>query len=154
MANLKTMYSGVVNSPETYLKETLAQGATVMYVANGTVFGALPTLATIGDSENAETVLVKSKRSDGGYDIQRGFEGNDKKWDKATTVARNFTNYDYQTLVYNITNVNNGLSNIDLSPYAKKEDLGVKVLTMSQSEYDGLKNSGEVDANTLYFILQ
>lgn len=106
MANLKTMYKGVVNSPETYLKEMLTQGATVMYVADGSVFGTLPTLATIGDSENAETVLVKSKRSDGGYDIQRGFEGTDKKWDKATVVARNFTNYDYQTLVDNTNTLN------------------------------------------------
>lgn len=108
MANLKTMYKGVVNSPETYLKEVLTQGATVMYVADGSVFGALPTLATIGDSENAETILVKSKRSDGGYDIQRGFEGTDKKWDKATVVARNFTNYDYQTLVDNLNTLNSG----------------------------------------------
>nr|WLJ26387.1 MAG: hypothetical protein [Firmicutes phage HS18] len=106
MANLKTMYKGVVNSPETYLKEVLTQGATVMYVADGSVFGTLPTLATIGDSENAETILVKSKRSDGGYDIQRGFEGTDKKWDKATVVARNFTNYDYQTLVDNTNTLN------------------------------------------------
>ena len=108
MANLKTMYKGVVNSPETYLKEVLTQGATVMYVADGSVFGALPTLATMGDSENAETILVKSKRSDGGYDIQRGFEGTDKKWDKATVVARNFTNYDYQTLVDNLNTLNSG----------------------------------------------
>lgn len=106
MANLKTMYKGVVNSPETYLKEILTQGATVMYVADGSVFGTLPTLATIGDSENAETVLVKSKRSDGGYDIQRGFEGTDKKWDKAIVVERNFTNYDYQTLVDNTNTLN------------------------------------------------
>lgn len=106
MANLKTMYKGVVNSPETYLKEVLTQGATVMYVADGSVFGTLPTLATIGDNESAETILVKSKRSDGGYDIQRGFEGTDKKWDKATIVARNFTNYDYQTLVDNTNTLN------------------------------------------------
>lgn len=77
-----------------------------MYVADGSVFGTLPTLATIGDNESAETVLVKSKRSDGGYDIQRGFEGTDKKWDKATVVARNFTNYDYQTLVDNTNTLN------------------------------------------------
>lgn len=119
MANLKTMYKGVVNSPETYLKEVLTQGATVMYVADGSVFGALPTLATMGDSENAETILVKSKRSDGGYDIQRGFEGTDKKWDKATMVARNFTNYDYQTIIDNLNSLNNG----------KVEKSGSKILS-------------------------
>ena len=107
MANLKTMYKGVVNSPDTYLKETLAQGATVMYVMDGSVFGTLPTLAVIGENQAVETVLVKSKRSDGGFDIQRGFEGIDKKWEKAAAVARNFTNYDYQTLVDNLNTLNN-----------------------------------------------
>ena len=53
------MYKGVVNSPDTYLKETLAQGATVMYVMDGSVLGTLPTLAVIGDDQTVETVLVK-----------------------------------------------------------------------------------------------
>lgn len=119
MTNLKTMYKGVVNSPDTYLKETLAQGATVMYVMDGSVFGTLPTLAVIGDDQTVETVLVKSKRSDGGFDIQRGFEGVDKNWQKAATVARNFTNYDYQTLVDNVNTLNNG----------KVEKNGSKVLS-------------------------
>lgn len=98
---MKTMYKGVVNSPETFLKENLVQGATTMYVADGSVFGTLPTLAVIGDDESAETVLVESV--DGGaYTIKRAFEGTAKDWTKGTTVARNFTNYDYQALVDNI----------------------------------------------------
>ena len=119
MANLKTMYKGVVNSPDTYLKETLAQGATVMYVMDGSVFGTLPTLAVIGDDQTAETVLVKSRRSDGGYDVQRGFEGINKTWQKAATVARNFTNYDYQTIIDNLNSLNND----------KVEKSGSKVLS-------------------------
>lgn len=95
------MYKGVANSPETFLKENLVQGATIMYVADGSVFGTLPTLAVIGDDESAETVLVESV--DGGaYTIKRAFEGTAKDWTKGTTVARNFTNYDYQALVDNI----------------------------------------------------
>lgn len=95
------MYKGVVNSPETFLKENLVQGATTMYVADGSVFGTLPTLAVIGDDESAETVLVEGV--DGGaYTIKRAFEGTAKDWTKGTTVARNFTNYDYQALVDNI----------------------------------------------------
>lgn len=119
MANLKTMYKGVVNSPDTYLKETLAQGATVMYVMDGSVLGTLPTLAVIGDDQTAETVLVKSRRSDGGYDVQRGFEGINKTWQKAATVARNFTNYDYQTIIDNLNSLNND----------KVEKSGSKVLS-------------------------
>lgn len=95
------MYKGVVNSPETFLKENLVQGATTMYVADGSVFGTLPTLVVIGDDERAETVLVESV--DGGaYTIKRAFEGTAKDWTKGTTVARNFTNYDYQAVIDNI----------------------------------------------------
>nr|DAH03969.1 MAG TPA: hypothetical protein [Caudoviricetes sp.] len=98
---MKTMYKGVVNSPETFLKENLVQGATTMYVADGSVFGTLPTLAVIGDDESAETVLVESV--DGGaYTIKRAFESTAKDWTKGTTVARNFTNYDYQAVIDNI----------------------------------------------------
>lgn len=99
---MKTMYKGVVNSPETFLKENLVQGATIMYVADGSVFGTLPTLAVIGDDESAETVLVESVDS-GAYTIKRAFEGTAKDWTKGTTVARNFTNYDYQAVIDNIT---------------------------------------------------
>lgn len=99
---MKTMYKGVVNSPETFLKENLVQGATTMYVADGSVFGTLPTLAVIGDDESAETVLVESVEG-GVYTIKRAFEGTAKDWTKGTTVARNFTNYDYQAVVDNIT---------------------------------------------------
>lgn len=99
---MKTMYKGVVNSPETFLKENLVQGATVMCVADGGVFGTLPTLAVIGDDESAETVLVESVDS-GAYTIKRAFEGTAKDWTKGTTVARNFTNYDYQAVIDNIT---------------------------------------------------
>ena len=133
MANLKTMYKGVVNSPDTYLKETLAQGATVMYVMDGSVFGTLPTLAVIGDDQTAETVLVKSRRTDGGFDVQRGFEGIDKNWEKATNVARNFTNYDYQTIIDNLNSLNN----------SKVESSGSKVL--SDNNYTNV-DKAKVDA--------
>lgn len=96
------MYKGVANSPETFLKENLVQGATIMYVADGSVFGTLPTLAVIGDDESAETVLVESF-DNGAYTIRRAFEGAAKDWTKGATVARNFTNYDYQAVIDNIT---------------------------------------------------
>ena len=77
-----------------------------MYVADGSVFGTLPTLVVIGDDESAETVLVESV--DGGaYTIKRAFEGTAKDWTKGATVARNFTNYDYQAVIDNIDELSN-----------------------------------------------
>ena len=42
---------------------------------------------------------------------------------------------------------------VDLSGYAKKTDIGVKVVTMSQADYDALQKAGNIDENTLYFIM-
>ena len=108
MTNLNTMYPGVANSPETFLKENVAPEGTILYVNDASVLGDLPTLAVLGTDQNAETVLVKSKRSDGGLEVQRAVEGLARKWDKATVVARNFTNYDYKQLAENIKKLNDG----------------------------------------------
>lgn len=108
MTQLQTMYPGVANSPETFLKEALTIDGTIMYLADGSVLGEIPTLAVIGEGQQAETVLVVSTRSDGGFAINRGVEGYQKAWTKATTVARNWTNKDYETIRANIEAVNDG----------------------------------------------
>lgn len=108
MANLQTMYPGVANSPDTFLIEGLTIDGTVMYVADGAVFGEIPTLAVIGQAELAETVQITGKQSDGGYTVIRGVEGKRQAWAKATNVARNWTNKDYETLRANVTAINDG----------------------------------------------
>lgn len=108
MVNLNKMYDGVVNSPETYLTQNLAADATIIYVADGSVFGNLPNLAVIGTDQTAETILVEKKRSDGGYNVKRSIEGNGGSWTRTTPVARNFTNFDYQQLKDNIEKLNKG----------------------------------------------
>lgn len=108
MTDLSKMYPGVANSVETFLTQPLSIDGTVLYVADGSVFGELPNLAVLGSDQTAETILVKSKRSDGGFDVDRAFEGSKKRWDKATTAARNFTNYDYKQIVDNINKLDKG----------------------------------------------
>lgn len=134
MANLQTMYPGVANSPDTFLKEDLTKDAAVMYLSDGSVLGTLPTLAVIGGGADAETVLVTSTRSDGGYTIKRGVEGEQKAWKKADLVARNWTNKDYEAIRMNIGAVNDwkvdkvngkGLSSNDYTDAAKKKVDGI-----------------------------
>ena len=108
MVNLNKMYDGVVNSPETYLTQNLAADATIIYVADSSVFGSLPNLAVIGTDQTAETILVEKKRSDGGYNVKRSIEGNGGSWTRTTPVARNFTNFDYQQIKDNIEKLNKG----------------------------------------------
>ena len=126
MAILQTMYPGVANSPDTFLKEDLTKDAAVMYLSDGSVLGTLPTLAVIGGGADAETVLVTSTAADGGFTIQRGVEGEQKAWKKADLVARNWTNKDYETVRANIETVNaNVLSE------ASKREYSFNVLSQS-----------------------
>lgn len=136
MAELKTMYPGVANSPETFLKEALTIDGTIMYLADGSVLGEIPTLAVIGEGQQAETVLVTSTRSDGGFAVERGVEGPKKAWTKATTVARNWTNKDYEALRTNITA-------IDTEVETKVDKVAGKDL--STHDYDD-KAKAKVDA--------
>lgn len=108
MTNLNKMYAGVANSPDTFLISPLASGGNIMYVADSSVFGNLPNIAVLGSGANAETVLITSKRSDQGLNVQRAVEGVARDWAKASIVARNFTNYDYKQLKENIEKINNG----------------------------------------------
>lgn len=141
MTKLNTMYKGVVNSPETYLKENLAAEGAVIYVADGSVFGELPNLAVIGEDQTAETILVKVKRSDGGYDVDRAVEGQKKDWQKATVIARTFTNYDYQQLIDNINALNE-------DKVGKVEGKGLSTKDYTAAEQTKLKDIEEKATKT------
>ena len=118
---MKTMYPGVANSPETFLTSALAADGTIMYLADGSVLGTLPTYAVIGDTASAETVLVQSKGADGGYNIQRAVEGVAIAWPQATLVARNFTNADYAALVDNMNTLDeNKLDQSDMDAFQEE----------------------------------
>lgn len=127
MTELNKMYEGVANSPDTFLTQPLASGGTIMYVADVSVFGTLPNLAVIGNGANAETILIKKKREDGGLDVDRGIEGKAKDWPKATTAARNFTNYDHGKFKENIEILNKDKleenSQISFNEANKKENI-------------------------------
>ena len=132
---MKTMYPGVANSPETFLTSALAADGTIMYLADGSVLGTLPTYAVIGDTASAETVLVQSKGADGGYNIQRAVEGVAIAWPQATLVARNFTNADYAALVDNVNTLDeNKLDQSDMDAFQEE------VQTTLDSMSDDLAN--------------
>lgn len=113
MVELNKMYEGKVNSPESYLRESIVQTGTVIYIANDGILPELPNLLVIGEGENAETVLVNDKREDGGYNVIRGIQGIARNWEKTTPVARNFTEFDYKNLIDNIKKLNENKVEVD-----------------------------------------
>lgn len=98
----ETMYSGLVNSPETTITNNVGVSDTLIYVLDpARVPSDLPNLMTIGTGTNAETVLVESI-NDSAITVQRGFQGVAKDWPAGTIIARNFTEYDHAAFKSNI----------------------------------------------------
>lgn len=98
----ETMYSGLVNSPETTITNNVGVSDTLIYVLDpARVPSDLPNLMTIGTGTNAETVLVESI-NDSAITVQRGFQGIAKEWPAGTIIARNITEYDHSAFKSNI----------------------------------------------------
>lgn len=99
---MKEMYKGKVNSPATLLVETIDSSVTSIKVADGSVFPEGPNVAVIGTDGNAETIKYESINGNILVGCVRGFQGKASVWDKDTIIARNFTEYDLDTLQENI----------------------------------------------------
>jgi len=99
---MKTMYKGLVNSPETTITNNIGTNDTIIYVLDpARVPSDLPNLMVLGTGTNAETIKVTAIE-DNALTVERGFQGIAKDWLAGTIITRNFTEYDYAALVDNI----------------------------------------------------
>jgi len=99
---MKTMYKGLVNSPETTITNNIGTNDTIIYVLDpARVPSDLPNLMVLGTGTNAETIKVTAIE-DNALTVERGFQGIAKDWLAGTIISRNFTEYDYAALVDNI----------------------------------------------------
>ena len=104
---MQTMYEGIVNSPTTFLDGDIDATQTTIPVIDATKLPDAPNQATIGVTENAETILYAGKSANNLTGCTRGFEGIASIWNSGSVIGRNFTNYDYSSLVSNINENNN-----------------------------------------------
>ncbi len=99
----KTIYPGIPFSPITVLTQPLNEESSIVYVEDSSVFPDGPNIATIGADENAETIFYAQKAEGLLSGCIRGLEGTAKAWQIDEVIARNFTDYDYQSLIEAIT---------------------------------------------------
>lgn len=96
------MYKGIPFSPQVALADGIGAGDTTIPVTDISAFPDAPNLATIGTDEDGETILYTAKTTDSLSGCTRGVEGTAKAWPSGTTIARNFTNKDFDALQKNI----------------------------------------------------
>ena len=115
------MYKGIPFSPQVALANGIGAGDTMIPVTDISAFPDAPNLATIGTDEDGETILYTAKTTDSLSGCTRGVEGTAKAWPSGTTIARNFTNKDFDALQKNIQEVK------------KQADQGVSDATAAKS---------------------
>lgn len=108
MAN---MYKGIPFSPQVALADSIGASDTVIKVTDITAFPDAPNYATIGTDETGETILYAAKTGDSLSGCTRGIEGEAKSWPAGTTIARNFTNKDFEAMQENIRNNQTAVGN-------------------------------------------
>lgn len=97
------MYVGVNNSPETILNADITASATTIPLASIATLPAAPNLVTIGEGDDAEVVRYNGISGQSLINCERGFGGTTAKaWTKNTVAARCYTEYDHETFISNI----------------------------------------------------
>lgn len=101
------MYYSMVNSPVTTLASSITASDTIIPLLDSSKLPAAPNIATIGTTENAETILYTSKDGNNLTGVTRGFQSSASVWNSGAIVARYYTAYDHNSFVDNITELQN-----------------------------------------------
>lgn len=104
---MKEMFKGKINSPQTQLLESIDSHSTDIKVLDVSVFPEGPNVAVIGTDAQAETIKYANINNNILIGCVRGFQGTAKSWDKDSIIARNFTEYDLNTIQENILELDN-----------------------------------------------
>jgi len=117
------MYKGAINSPETIITNNISNTDTLIYVQDETkVPTDLPNLMVLGTGISAETIKVLSI-SGLAITVERAFQGTAKTWNAGTTIARNFTEYDYEALKSNVEELNDNQGDLTALTTTEKTNL-------------------------------
>lgn len=105
---LNTMYPAKNGSPKTTLAQDITAAATSMVLADVSVLPPAPNLAVLGEEETAEIVLYNEISGNVVSGMIRGINGTTASvWTSGTSVARNFTSYDHDTIIENFLILDN-----------------------------------------------
>jgi len=109
--DLLTMYPAKLGSPQTILAADITADATAMVVSDASVLPGAPNIAVIGSDENCEIIsysAIDSSTNTVTISARGLGDSTAKAWTSGTTVARNHSSLDHNTLMANIASLNTG----------------------------------------------
>ena len=98
----QTMFNSKAFSPTTTLTQEISSSDTRIYVADVSVFPAVPTLATIGIASDLAEVVKVTAIGNNFIDVERGYVGAAKSFTANVPISRNFSSKDQDIIQANL----------------------------------------------------
>lgn len=98
----QTMFNAKAFSPTTTLTQEIGSSDTRIYVADVSVFPAVPTLATIGIASDLAEVVKITAIGNNFIDVERGYVGAAKSFTANVPISRNFSSKDQDIIQANL----------------------------------------------------
>lgn len=98
----QTMFNSKAFSPTTTLTQEIGSSDTRIYVADVSVFPAVPTLATIGIASDLSEVVKITAIGNNFIDVERGYVGAAKSFTANVPISRNFSSKDQDIIQANL----------------------------------------------------
>lgn len=98
----QTMFNTKAFSPTTTLTQEIGSSDTRIYVADVSVFPAVPTLATIGIASDLAEVVKVTAIGNNFIDVERGYVGAAKSFTANVPISRNFSSKDQDIIQANL----------------------------------------------------
>ena len=98
----QTMFNTKAFSPTTTLTQEISSSDTRIYVADVSVFPAVPTLATIGIASDLAEVVKVTAIGNNFIDVERGYVGAAKSFTANVPISRNFSSKDQDIIQANL----------------------------------------------------
>ena len=98
----QTMFNSKAFSPTTTLTQEIGLSDTRIYVADVSVFPAVPTLATIGIASDLAEVVKVTAIGNNFIDVERGYVGAAKSFTANVPISRNFSSKDQDIIQANL----------------------------------------------------
>ena len=98
----QTMFNSKAFSPTTTLTQEIGSSDTRIYVADVSVFPAVPTLATIGIASDLSEVVKITAIGNNFIDVERGYVGAAKSFTANAPISRNFSSKDQDIIQANL----------------------------------------------------
>lgn len=137
---MRVMYKGIPNSPRALIQSPIAADTTTITISNREYLPDAPNLAVLGVGEASETILYTVKNGAVLSGITRGVQGVATSWAAGTTIARNFTEADYDALLENILTLN--ADKLALDGYGSDVTVGFTQAASRSNLVSGEKLSG------------